>query len=354
MMAATQAVALNEPQVQAPPEMALMQMIFGKMVAFSISAVARLGVADHMTDEPRAVADLARETGTNEDALYRVLRMLASAGLFVAGPDRSFALMPMGRLLQTGAPGSLRFMAMMMGDEWSARSYAHMHHCLRTGGNAVTHVYGKSLFDLFREMPVEAENFARAMTNYTQILVEELIKAYDFSRFQTMADVAGSQGALLSRVLRRTPSLRGVLFDLPEVIVSAREARLFHGCEDRVRFESGNMFKRVPQGCDAYIMKHIVHDWDDASSVRILRLMREQLAAHHRQEGRVFLFEMLVSENGDAEPSKVLDIEMLTMTNGGRERTRSEFAALFAEAGLRLERVTSTHAHMHLLEARVG
>jgi hypothetical protein len=223
-----------------------------------------------------------------------------------------------------------------------------MEHALRTGGDGVTAAFGKQIFDLFREIPDEAENFHRAMTDFTSHLVTELLDAYDFSGIHKLADVGGGHGILLVNVLRRYPHLQGVLFDLPEVIAGATEVAHFTGLDGRIHYEGGSFLETVPEGCDAYIMKHIIHDWDDERAGQILRLMKERMAPN----GRVLLFEMVVPDDTAPGPAKLLDIEMLVNTPGGKERTAEEFAALFASAGLRLHRIVPTKGPMSVIEAR--
>ena len=329
-----------------PPDAVVFQLLFGKVTCFALGAMARIGIADHMSETPQAVAQIALASGTHAPSLYRVLRMLASFGVFAEAPDRKFALTPVGQLLRTDARGSLRYMAIMNTDQWTVEGYRHMDHCIRTGGDGVTAAFGKHAFDLFRDIPDQAQNFHHAMTNFSALLVEAILPAVDFSGFRRMADVGGGHGVLLRSFLHRFPDLLGVLFDLPEVAAGAPPA-------DRLSIESGSFFEKVPAGCDAYIMKHIVHDWDDGSCRRILSLMRDELAKTAPEHGRVLLAEMVIDNNPEPSPAKLLDMEMLVCTVGGRERTEAEFAELFASAGLQLVSIKPTHSPVCLIEARL-
>ena len=331
-----------------------MQLLFGKTLFFSVTAVARLGIADHVSETPRDIEDIARDTATHAPSLYRVLRLLVSVGVFKEGPPRHFALNPAAQLLQSGQPRSLRDMAIMFADPWVLRSYSRLDQCLRTGADGVTLEFGKHVFDLFHDIPDQAANFHRAMTSFSSGASEALLEVADFSRFRRLADCGGGHGMLLSRILEKFTSLHGVLFDLPEVVSGAPGAGHFHNSEGRVDFEAGSFFDRVPEGCDAYIMKHIIHDWDDESGRRILSLMREQLVQTAPDTGRVFLCEMTVPEVPGPAPSKMLDIEMLVLARGGKERTGPEFAELFESAGLRLVSITPTHSPVCLIEASVA
>lgn len=244
-------------------------------------------------------------------------------------------------------------MAIMLSDPWVLRSYAHLDQCLRTGTDGVTLEFGKHIFDLFPDIPDQAANFHRAMTGFSSASADAVLEVADFSRFRRIADCGGGHGMLLSRILEKFPSLHGVLFDLSEVLSGAPAAGHFAGSESRVDFESGSFFERVPEGCDAYIMKHIIHDWDDVSCRRILSLMREQLVKAPSGAGRVFLCEMMVPDLPGPSPAKMLDIEMLVATRGGKERTAAEFQELFESAGLRLVSITPTHSPVCLIEASV-
>ena len=329
-----------------PPPMAMMQLLFGKQLTYSLSGVARLGVADHMDGTARPVEEIAAKCGAHAPSLYRVMRMLACFGVFKEGPPRHFALTPVGELLKTGAPGSLRYMAMMFGEEFSTRAYEHIAECLRTGGDGVSEAYGKQIWEVLAERPGQCETFQRAMTNSTSVAAEAIVEAYDFSGIKRLADVGGGHGLLLASILRANPNMQGVLFDLPEVVRSVPEGA-FAGCEGRIAVEEGSFFARVPDGCDAYIMKHIIHDWSDEHCRNILRLMREKLP----KNGHVLICEMVVSDEEGPTPAKMLDIEMLVMTVGGKERTPEEFRELFASCGLRLGRIVPTGRPLSVIEA---
>jgi hypothetical protein len=329
-----------------PPQAVFMQLVFGKQLTASLAALARLGVADHMSNDPAPVEGLAGKVGAHAPSLFRVMRMLASVGVFREGPERSFALTPVSELLRTDAPASLRYIAMMLGDEWTLRGYEHMADCIRTGGDGVTMAYGKQIFDLLAERPEQSETFQRAMTNGSTIAAQNVLRAYDFSGIKRLADVGGGYGILLASILRRYPELQGVLFDRPEVVAQVPKG-MFAGCEDRIGTEGGSFFERVPAGCDAYIMKHIIHDWSDEHCRTILSLMRDALPP----DGRVLLCEMVVTGDPGPTPAKMLDIEMLVMTVGGKERTQEEFADLFSSAGLRLNRIVPTAGPICVIEA---
>mgnify|MGYP005848219787 CR=1 FL=1 len=328
-----------------PPQRIMFQLLFGKQLTASLGAIARLGVADHMGNDPVPVEELAARTGAHAPSLYRVMRMLASLGVF-RQEGRKFALTPVGALLRTDAPTSLRYMAMMLGDDWSIKAYAHMADCIRSGGDGITMAYGKQIFEFFAEHPEQAETFQRAMTNGSVIAANSVLSAYDFSGIKRLADVGGGHGILLASILKRYPKMQGVLFDLPEVVAGVPQSRLAE-CDGRLEVEAGSFFERVPAGCDAYMMKNIIHDWSDEHCRTILKLIREQLP----RDGRLLLCELVVTDDPGPTPAKMLDIEMLVMTVGGKERTEAEFADLFASAGLKLNRVVETPTPTCVIEA---
>ena len=340
---------MTDRPAQAPSsqqQQAMMQLLFGKQLTYCLSGVARLGVADHMNASPRPVEDIAVKTGAHAPSLYRVMRTLASVGVFMVGPPRHFALTPAGVFLKSDVPGTVRYFAMMFGDEWTTRAYERFADCLRTGQDGVSQAYGKNVFDLLAERPEQLATFQAAMTSGSTLAGAAVTEAYDFSGIKRLADVGGGQGLLLATILRRTPKLQGVLFDLPEVVGSVPKDR-FAGLDGRLAIEAGSFFERVPDGCDAYIMKHIIHDWSDEHCRMILKLMRERLP----KDGRVLLCEMVVTDEPGPTPAKMLDIEMLVMTVGGKERTEQEFAELFASSGLRLNRIVPTGRPLSVIEA---
>jgi hypothetical protein len=335
-----------EKQSLGTPQAAFMQLIFGKQITYSLAGVARLGVADHMESTPVHVDKLAATVGAHAPSLFRVMRLLASVGVFKEGPAQQFALTPVGELLKTNAQGSLRYMAMLFGDEWTTRAYEHFADCLRTGSDGVTKAYGKHVFDLLAERPDQAETFQRAMTNSSAVSAKAILDAYDFTGISRLADVGGGHGILLASILRRYPQMQGVLYDLPQVVAGVPHNQ-FTGCDGRISIESGSFFEHVPSGCDVYIMKHIIHDWGDDHCRTILGLMRQQLPPN----GRVLIGEMVIQDDPGQTPAKMLDIEMLVMTVGGRERSADEFRELLTSAGLRLGRLVPTPSPLCVVEA---
>lgn len=338
---------MSDDHTESPdPRQILGQILSGKQLSYSLSAVAQLGVADHMNAKPMPVEEIAATVGAHAPSLYRVMRLLAGMGVFKEEQGGKFSLTPAGELLRSETPSSMRYTAMMFGDRWTTRAYEHFADSLRTGVDGVTQAYGQHVFDVLAEHPEELKTFQSAMTSSSTLAGNAVVSAYDFSDIERIADVGGGHGALLASILRHYPNMHGVLFDRAE-IVGAVTSEQFSGCEDRISFESGSFFERVPEGCDAYIMKHIIHDWSDEHCRTILSLMRENLVSN----GRLLLCEMVVTDEPEPSPAKILDIEMLLVTVGGKERTKDEFAELLASCGFRLSRIVQTERPICVIEA---
>jgi len=336
---------VTQTQGQPDPSQILMQILFGKFVSRAVTAVAEAGVADHITDDAVPVTELAAATATDEDGLYRVMRALSATGVFIEAPGRCFAHNAVSRLLRSDVEGSQRNMARWIncGPAWSA--WGRLDFSLKTGKPAFEEVHGTPIFDfLFKREPIIGEIFEGAMTDFSVVTGGAVAEAYDFSGFGKLVDVGGGHGGLLAAILRRHADVRGVLFDLAEVVAGA--PGLLGDLSSRVDIEQGSFFDGVPAGADAYIMKHIIHDWDDESCIKILSHCREGL----NEGGKVLVVDMVITDAPESALGKLLDLEMLIMLNG-RERTESEFADLFVKAGLRLSRVVATKSPVCLVEA---
>ncbi len=341
---------MSQPTPQAPnPFQTLMMLLHGRILSYTVSVAAELGVADHVEQAPTPVEKIAAATGANPDALYRALRALASAGVFAEHDGRAFSLTPMSALLRSSAPGSLRSMARMLNRPPSLKAWAELEHSVRTGDSAFEKALGTPTFEWFPKHPEEARIFDEAMGGFTATVGRAVAKAYDFADVKHLVDVGGSQGVLLGSVLEAFPHVRATLFDLPHVVEGARPRLAATPNGARIELAPGSFLDAVPKGADAYVMKSILHDWTDDVCVTILSKCREAMAPG----GRVLVVEGLV-DTPQAAYLKLLDLQMLVMTSGGRERTEAEFGALFARAGLRLQRVVSTESPMSVLEARAS
>src|SRR5579862_8617644 len=336
-------------QAQGPdPSQQLLQIAGGYILSSALYVVVNAGVADQLASGPRAVADLARATGTNEDALYRILRLLASVGIFEEIGSRTFGLTPPAALLQKNHPRSMRDLMVFIADPFHLRVYADLDESLRTGRPAIEKTVGMPVFEYLAKTPEYSEIFNRAMTGLSASVVPAALEAYDFSGITTLVDVAGGHGELLMGVLKKYPALRGVLMDLDHVIAGAKPRIVAAGLSDRIQTATGDFFKAVPPGGDAYIMKHIIHDWDDDRAGQILKSIHTAMGA---VKGRLLLLEGVIQSGNAPDFGKTMDIEMLTFP-GGRERTADEFRALFKKAGFELTSITPTHSPVCVIEAR--
>lgn len=329
-----------------PPNAILMPMLCGGLMQQCIRVVAKLAIPDLLADRRLSSSELAARTGTHEPSLYRVLRTLASLGVFAETADRTFELTPMAELLRTDVPNSMRDFAIMQGEEWGWRSALELLHTVKTGEPALVKVHGMTLFEFLARHPEDEELFNRAMTSYSLAAIPAIVEAYDFSTVGTLVDVGGGYGSLLAGVLTANPQVRGVLFDAPSVIDGADELLTRAGVAERVEKLAGDFFHSVPPGAGAYIMKNIIHDWDDDQAVKILTNTCAAMSAN----GKVLVVDLLISEGNQPGPEKLVDVQMLVSTRG-KERTAAEFGELLAAAGLRLTQVIPTRSPMNIIEA---
>lgn len=337
----------NQPQnpLQIPPPMALMQMIGGTWVSQAVYVVAKLGIADLLKDRPKSDRELAQATGTDARSLYRVLRALASIGVFAETEDGCFHLTPISAHLLTGSPGSMRDIAIMFGEAFHWQPWGDILHSVKTGKTAFGHVFGMEIFDYFTQNPEAGKIFDAAMTNFSVLLTATIVADYDFSSIRKIVDVAGGQGVLISNILKAHPTMQGVLFDLPETIEGSKAFIEAQGLSDRCELVSGSFFESVPIGGDAYIMKNIIHDWDDEQAIAILKNCHNAMV----ENGKLLLLETVIEPGIQTSQAKFVDLEMLIMA-GGRERTEAEYRTLFAAAGFRLTNIFDTQANMNVIE----
>jgi len=343
MSEAMLAEAISKPV----PEQLLMQMMMGKWVSKALSVAADLGVADHIGDTPAQLSDLAKLTHADPDSLYRLLRALSAVGVFTEQPGRRFSLTPLSRLLRQDASGSLRALARWLNVDCAWGAWGKLGHSVKTGKPGFDEVYDQPIFAYFAAHPDQARVFNDAMTNFSAMVAAAVTKAYDFSSVKRLCDVGGGQGLLLGSILSEYPHVEGTLFDLPEVVEGAASAVERWGHKGRIEIVGGDFFKTMPKGADAYIMKSIIHDWSDEQCVKLLSACREAMTP----EGKVLVVEGVVGERQDDAFVKLVDLEMLVMTQGGRERTKDEFADLFHNSGLRLERIVPTESMLSVIEA---
>ena len=316
----------------------LRRLVNGYQVSRAIQVVATLGIPDLLADGPRSSDELASTTRSHPDALYRVLRAVAAVGVLREEEGRRFALAELGHGLRSDAEESLHGWATFVGREYHWNAWAHLGDSVRTGENAFRLANGVGVWEYRAERPEENEIFDRAMTSMTGIANRAILAAYDFDRFGTLVDVGGGRGTLLAALLDAYPGLHGVLFDQPHVVDGV-------DLGERARVVAGSFFDEVPSGGDAYLLKSILHDWEDDEAVAILRACRRAAA-----DGATLL---VVEQDLRTAAAMFTDLNMLVMP-GGRERTRDEYAALLARGGFRLSGATPAGDTLSILEATPG
>ena len=329
----------------APPPVTLLQMMTGYWVSQAIYVAAKLGIADLLVDGPRTADDLAAATEAHAPSLYRVLRALASVGVFTEATPGSFALTPLAELLRSGTPDSMRALAITYNEELY-RAWGDVLHSVRTGQPAFEHDFGMPVFEYYAQHPEADRVLNEALAGYTTQLAGAVPNVYDFSPFGIVVDVGGGYGALLAAILRSNPTARGILFDQPHVVAGAEEHLASAGVADRCATVGGDFFIEVPAGGDAYVLSQILHDWDDERCVAILRHCRRAMPDH----GRLLVVELVLPPGEEPFFGKWLDLHMLVVASG-RERTAAEYGTLFRAAGFELARVVPTPAGPSVVEA---
>jgi ubiquinone/menaquinone biosynthesis C-methylase UbiE len=335
------------PAKKASGQMTLMNLTAGKWVSQAIAVVAELGIADLLKDGTRTAADIARTANASEDGVYRLLRALGSVGLFAETGNRRFRLTQLGRLLRRDSSQALGGYARFTGDQSTWRPWGELRHSVRTGEPAFDHVFDMPIFEYFAKMPESAAVFDAAMTSISTFESKAVVAGYDFSGINTLVDVAGGHGLMIVTILKANRRMRGILFDLPHVTAGASALLQSGGVADRCQIVSGDFFASVPEGGDAYIMKHIIHDWDDDRASQILQNCHRAL----QPGGKLLIVDAVIPPGNRAHFGKLLDLEMLVLTPRGRERTQAEFRELLKRSGFRLRRVVSTETHLSVVES---
>jgi hypothetical protein len=344
--AGSSGVPLEAPVLPLPPGYALYQMAMGYFVPRALALAAKLGLADLLRDGPRSAPDLAAATQTHAPSLARVVRLLASAGVFAELPDGTFTLTPLGELLRADAPGSVRALVLLFAGVEVQDAWKDLEHCVRTGDPSFRRTVpgpgpGTDPYALMALTPAVTALFDQAMATFAPWTAAAVAAAIDFSAFGRVADVGGGNGALLIGLLKACPGLAGVVFDQPHAAARAREQVAAAGLAGRCEVIAGSFFDEVPRGADAYLLCHVLLDWDDEQAAAILRNCRAAMPRH----GQVLILEELYPER--IEPSDACrlaaanDVLMLVCT-GGRQRSEAEFRGLLAASGFRLSRVVPT------------
>jgi O-methyltransferase/methyltransferase family protein len=319
------------------PGIALSELAQGAWVTQALYAAAKLGIADQLSDGSLSADEVAERVGSHPDATFRLMRALASFAVLKQRGDGRFALTALGRALRSDQPGSVAPTVLLIGSLGHWEHWAHLTDSVRTGEPAVNELRGMPFFDYLAANPAQAAVFNNAMSAGTTRATEVVLAAYDFRGFRRIVDVGGGHGRLLSAILNSAPAAEGVLYDLPAVVEGAAPVLSSAAVADRCTVTAGSFLDWVPEGGDAYVLKLIIHDWDDDHALRIVRNVRQAISP----DGKLLLVEAVLPERGAPRAAALLDLEML-VNLGGKERTRAEFGQLLARAGFRLTRVVDT------------
>jgi len=311
-----------------------------------VYAAAKLAIADHLASGPKSAAELAGATQTHAPSLHRLMRTLAGLGILTEKDAQRFALTPLGEALKAGAPGSARstLLAFLGPAFW--RSWEEFPYSLQSGKTGFEKTWGIPVFEYLAQHPEEASYFSEAMVGFHGSEPPAVAAAYDFSGIKTVVDVGGATGNMLAALLSRHANLRGVLFDRPHVVRDAPALLEARGVAGRVRIEPGDFFERVPAGGDAYLLSHIIHDWNEDQCLTILNHCRKVM----KPNGRLLIVETVLPTGDTPHQGKVQDMVMLVIP-GGQERTEAEYSSLLRKAGFRLNKVVPTDAVVSVVEA---
>jgi predicted O-methyltransferase YrrM len=334
-----------------PVPFQMLDLITGYWLSCGVHVAARLSIADHLAQGPRTSADLAKASKAHPPTLYRLLRMLATHGVFRERDDGAFENTPLSETLRAGVPASMKPFAIMMVDSPSLAAWNDLLRTVQTGEEAFQRVHGMGGFEYMAAHPDKAKEFGESMTSISGMENPAIAEAYDFRGIEKLVDVGGGHGSLLAGILKRNPALKGVVYDRAEVVANAQKDEHVRekGVAERVELVAGNFFDSVPAGADAYIMKYILHDWSDAQCRQILSHCRKAMA----QGGKVLVVDNVIPPGNAPHWGKMLDMNMLVLTPG-RERTEAEFRELFASAGLRLTRIVPTASPLCVVEGVEG
>lgn len=321
----------------------VLDTIMRALLVQSVLVFARLRIADELDAGPATAKELAPRIGANPDALARLLAAASSFGVVSSSPDGSFRLTPLGRQLCDG-PESPAAFARFIGESRAWAAWGELEHAVITGECGFRAAHGAGVFEWFGEHGGEMTVFQQWMTANSRRQAKAVTDAYDFSRFNSLVDVGGGHGGLLRKLVRAYPHIRGVLFDVPAVIESVPPL------EEGLQLEAGDFFDTVPPAADCYLLKLVLHDWDDDRAVRILGNVRTAM----RSDSTVFVIESILPGGDSYHRARFVDLNMLVFADGGRERTKPEYAQLFERSGLVLTAVHPTTSPMSLLEGRAG
>jgi hypothetical protein len=343
---AVRAGAQRASRVLAPGGVNVLELLTGAWTAQTLYVAVKLGIPDELAKGPLSADEVARRTNADPGAVYRLMRALASRGVLRHRRDNTFKLTGIGKALRTGTPGSVRDFALFIGHPLRWEDWGNLLYSVQTGKPAVDKLRGMGFFEYVETDADLAEAFNNAMTAGSEFAIYAVLAAYDFSGFRTIIDIGGGHGRLLSMILAKADTARGVLYDLPTVVDGAGPELTKAGVAARCEVLGGSFFDSVPDGGDAYLMKAILHDWADDDAVKILTNIRSAIAPG----GKLLLLESVLPERSSSDLGLLIDLEMLVAV-GGKERTHAEWATLLSRAGFRLNRVVPTATPVSIVEA---
>lgn len=329
---------------QLPPPVQMLHLVSGFWASKVCFAIATLEIADAFKTGAQTPAQVARQTGTHAPTVHRLLRAAASFGLFDEKAGY-FSITDVGRTLMTDVPGSLRDFAMAELGQEHYEGWGNLLHSVRTGDIAFNHATGRDVWAYYADHPEDGQRFTRAMANMSNGFNPAIVHGYDFSEFSSIVDVGGGSGALLCGILHHNPDATGIVFDLPYVFDQATTYIREEGLTDRCQPEAGDFFVAVPEGADAYLLKVVIHDWNDASALKILQSCHRAMPDH----AKLLLIESVIPPGNDPHFGKLLDINMLVMT-GGMERDEAQYTQLLADAGFDVQRILPTRSPLNIIE----
>jgi hypothetical protein len=345
---------VSDPVVKPPKSNAvnlaeIHALLLAPIIQRCICFVATAGIPDLLADHPQSAKDLANKTKLHEPSLFRVLRALAGAGMFRLNEEDKFEMTPMAEVFRSDVPNSLRDFAIFIGSERIWNGWGGLAKTVATGITAQKLIYGKELFEHLDEHPDEAAVFNRAMTANTVRSIPSILDAYDFSDIKTLVDVGGGAGMLLAKILKAYPQMNGILFELQSVAETAGATFSKEGVTDRVNITAGDFFKQSPPSADAYILKFIIHDWDEEAAIIILK----NIASAMHKNSKLLILESVMPEGNEPSLTKLRDLQMMLLP-GGKERTEKEYHQLLSMAGLKLIKIHPTKSFLDIIEIELS
>jgi hypothetical protein len=332
-------------KTEAPPRQdQLIQMATAHWMSRILYVAAEMNLAEGLAEGPKTAKELAQSTATDAPSLFRLMRALASLGLFTESPSHRFSLTPLGEALRTG---TIRATVLTLAGDLLTKSLEQLPYSVQTGKSGFEKVFGMPFFEYLADHPTYASMFSETMVGFHGSEPAAVAAAYDFSQFETIIDVGGATGNLLATILRRHPKPRGILFDLPHVVRDAPALIEACGLADRITIEAGNFFEGAPVAAGAYLLSHIIHDWSEAQCLTILGNCRRMM----KPKSRLLIIETVLAPGDTPHLGKMLDMFMLTLFTGAQERTEPEYRGLLDKAGFRLARVVPTESAVSIVEA---